>query len=100
MSGERLLAGVGDPAGGTREREQRLLGQEAAPELIIAYGGRVPSDQLQSYVTDIGMKLAAKPPINISSKIKAMNATIGDKSIMPMFGNKRRNGANNGSANS
>ncbi len=40
--------------------EEIQIGQEAAPELIVAYGGRVPSDQLQSYVTDIGMKLAAQ----------------------------------------
>jgi len=40
--------------------EEIQIGQEAAPELIAAYGGRVPSDQLQSYVTDIGMKLAAQ----------------------------------------
>ncbi|MFG0292694.1 MAG: M48 family metalloprotease [Phycisphaerales bacterium JB050] len=36
------------------------LGQEAAPELIIAYGGEVPSAELQAYVTNIGMKLAAQ----------------------------------------
>lgn len=40
--------------------EEIQIGQEAAPELIIAYGGRVPSDELQNYVTDIGMKLAAQ----------------------------------------
>ena len=36
------------------------LGQEAALELIIAYGGEVPSAELQAYVTNIGMKLAAQ----------------------------------------
>lgn len=40
--------------------EEIQLGQEAAPELIVAYGGRVPSDELQAYVTDIGMELAAQ----------------------------------------
>jgi predicted Zn-dependent protease len=40
--------------------EEIQIGQEAAPELIISYGGRVPSDQLQAYVTNIGMKLAAQ----------------------------------------
>ena len=40
--------------------EEIQVGQEAAPELIIAYGGRVPSDELQNYVTSIGMKLAAQ----------------------------------------
>ncbi len=40
--------------------EEISLGQEAAPELIVAYGGQVPSAELQAYVTNIGMKLAAQ----------------------------------------
>lgn len=38
--------------------------------------------------------------IIISAIYSAKNATIGERSIIPIFGNKRRNGANYGSASS
>lgn len=35
------------------------MGREAAPELVKEYGGAVPDAQLQAYVTEVGMRLAA-----------------------------------------
>jgi len=40
--------------------EEIQIGQEAAPELTVAYGGEVPSEELTAYVTEIGMNLAAQ----------------------------------------
>lgn len=42
----------------SRDEEIRL-GQEAAPDLITGYGGPVPDQVLQNYVTQIGMNIAS-----------------------------------------
>lgn len=47
--------------------EEIQIGQEAAPELTIAYGGEVPSQELQAYVTQIGMDLAAQTEADFPS---------------------------------
>lgn len=67
LVGSTLLAACStNPATGRTQlnllsRDEEIqIGQEAAPELIVAYGGRVPSDELQAYVTNIGMTIAAK----------------------------------------
>jgi len=40
------------------ERE-RALGNEAAPQFVKQYGGDIPSDRIQQYVSDLGHRLAA-----------------------------------------
>lgn len=42
-------------------REQEIaMGREAAPQLEDEFGGKVPDDQLQSYVNQVGLAVAAK----------------------------------------
>ncbi len=41
----------------TREQEIQL-GSEAMPSLIQQYGGPVPDQYLQQYISDIGLKMA------------------------------------------
>jgi predicted Zn-dependent protease len=40
--------------------EEVALGAEAAPQFTTEYGGKVPDDRLQQYVTGIGKKMAAE----------------------------------------
>lgn len=53
-----------NPATGDRyynalsREEEVAIGEQATPELIAEYGGLVPDEQAQSYVTGIGAKLA------------------------------------------
>lgn len=54
-----------DPATGTRhlnvlsDSEEIALGEEAGPQFLAEYGGEIPSPPIQSYVSDIGQRLAA-----------------------------------------
>jgi predicted Zn-dependent protease len=38
---------------------ERALGAEAAPQFVKQYGGDIPSDSIQQYVSDLGNRLAA-----------------------------------------
>lgn len=40
--------------------EEQQIGAEAAPQFTSEYGGKVPNEQLQAYVTRVGQKLAAQ----------------------------------------
>jgi predicted Zn-dependent protease len=40
--------------------QEAQIGEEASPEMIAEFGGKTPSPELQQYITEIGMKLAAQ----------------------------------------
>lgn len=68
VSGAGLTGCITNPAtGGSRlalgymSREQQIaIGEDAQPVLTEEYGGKTPSPALQSYVTEIGARLAAE----------------------------------------
>jgi predicted Zn-dependent protease len=40
--------------------QEAQIGEEASPEMIAEFGGKTPSPELQAYITEVGMKLAAQ----------------------------------------
>lgn len=45
----------------TLSREQEAqIGEEASPQMIAEFGGKTPSAELQQYISEVGMKLAAQ----------------------------------------
>src|SRR4051812_26191858 len=40
--------------------QEAQIGEEASPQMIEEFGGKTPSAELQGYITEVGMKLAAQ----------------------------------------
>ena len=71
VTGQRQLSFIS-------ESQEIKMGADAAPEFEQQFGGRVPNEKLQQYVTDLGMKLA-----NLSERPKLPWTFVVLKSDIP-----------------
>jgi len=80
---------VVNPATGKRQmilipRDQEIaMGLEAAPKFEAEFGGRIPNPQLQQYIHDIGMKLAAVAERQVPYDFLAVNSDVPNAFALP-----------------